>query len=459
MNSLNISNAVDVLTNVPDTMEARAQGVNAIAHALVSCFPRVAALSLKDLTLKAPNTGEFSGRIWPVFVNSTRTCFQLFRALTLPVSPSPEYTLELLARAWRCVTPQVLEHFTPMGTGGLVRVSYAHYTKHLLGPLNRLAKVTIISESERRLMIDVLRNGVLPCFAGQGDSMPDRLVSSTIALTFAACGLRANRDKIEKGVEIIGQASEVLAATVGQLHPVLEAMILEGIQDEIDQIARELQTTSMNKQNFDREAQMLSQYKKFQDFVNTKPKFKEKKTEKFISHYENTDADLNLDALYNAVTGENTSGDPMLETVLATEQRSRRAVEDFCVRLKKLFVVGIIAVMGHSALKEGVVGEEMVRKTFGNRERIFFFKWLARKKCHGSGGANWFDILTKSKVKVVLSFCVDPKPIKKSQIQEKIESQKMKGGMMAVALALNKSFPTAWSMLSAIGGSGDQQLP
>ncbi|XP_029307114.1 rapunzel 5 [Cottoperca gobio] len=344
-----------------------------------------------------------------------------------------------------------------------------------------------------------------------------------------------NRDKIEKGVEIMGQAAEVLAATVGQLHPILEAVFmasseilsnpdskearylteqfelvnrqLEGVQDEIDKIALELQKTSMNKQNFDREAQMLSQYEKFQDFVNAKPKFKEKKMEKFLSHYENTDADLNLDALYNAVIGESTSGDPILETVVTTEQRSRRAVEDFCARLKKLFVVGIIAVMGYSALKKGVVGEEMVKKwqgrmedvetkmkaavddctenfadqakldmelqlqknpgtvnqdftkslldslvkkydwvnwsirAFNNSERIFFFNWLAGKKCHGSGGTNWFDILTNSEIKVVVSFCVDPKPINKIQIQEQIESQKMTGNMMAVAQALNKSFP------------------
>ncbi|XP_026227063.1 rapunzel 5 [Anabas testudineus] len=343
-----------------------------------------------------------------------------------------------------------------------------------------------------------------------------------------------NRDKIEKGVEIMGQASEVLAATVGQLHPVLEAVFmasaellsnpegkearyltqqfelvnqkLEGIQDEIDKIALELQKTSMNKQNFDREAQMLSQYEKFQDFVNAKPKFREKKMEKFLSHYENTDGDLNLDALYNAVIGENTSGDPMLETVVATEKRSRRAVEDFCARLKKLFVVGIIAVMGHTALKEGAVGEEMVKKwqarmedvekrmkaavddctqnfaeqakldmeyevqkdhtvdqdfakslldelikkydwvnwsvrAFNDRERIFFFNWLAGKKYQGSGGVNWFDILTKNKIKVVISFCINPTPINKSQIQEQIERQKLKGNMMAVALALNKSFP------------------
>lgn len=347
--------------------------------------------------------------------------------------------------------------------------------------------------------------------------------------------LLQNRDKMEKGVEIMGQASEVLAATVGQLHPVLEAVFvasaellsnpdgkearymaqqfknvnqkLEGIQDTIDQIALELQRTSMNKQNFDREAQILSQYEKFQDFVNAKSKFKEIKMEKFISHYENTEGDLNLDAVYNAVIGSNTSGDPMLETVVATEQRSRRAVEDFCARLKKLFVVGIIAVMGYAALKEGAVGEEMVKKwqekmedvekrmkaavdectekfadqakldvehlvmenpgnvnkeftnslldllvkkydwvnwsirAFSERERLFFFNWLAGKKYHGSGGAQWFDILTNNSIKVVVSFCINPKPIDKHHIQEQIVGQKLKGNMMAVALSLRKSFP------------------
>ncbi|XP_019719182.1 uncharacterized protein LOC109512121 [Hippocampus comes] len=245
-----------------------------------------------------------------------------------------------------------------------------------------------------------------------------------------------NKDKIEKGVDIIGQASEVLAATVGQLHPILEAVFmasaeilsnpegkeavylsqkieqvnqkLVGIQTEIDQIALELQRASMNKQNVDREAHILGQYEKFQEFINTKPSMKEKKKDKFIKYYENTEADLNLEALYNAVTGENTAGDPMLDTVVTTEQRSRRAVEDFCARLKKLFVVGLIAVMGYAALKEG---------------------------------ANWFELTTDNKIRVVVSFCVDPQPIDKTRIYEQIEQQRLKGNMMAVALTLNRCFP------------------
>lgn len=344
-----------------------------------------------------------------------------------------------------------------------------------------------------------------------------------------------NRDKIEKGVEIMGQAAEVLASTVGQLHPILEAVFmasaellsnpegnearylsqqidlvnqkLVGVEAGIDKIVLAIQRMSVNTQNFDREAQIISQYDKFQDFINANPKFKKTKMERFLNHYEHTDGDLNLDALYNAVTGKNTSGDPMLEIVVSTEQRSRRAVEDFCAGLKKLFVMGLISVMGHAALKDGVVGEEIVRnwqgrmedieermkaavddclenfaaqakqdmeqqlqenpgtvapeftkslldslvqkydwvnwsvRAFNNRERIFFFNWLAGKKCHGSGGAHWFDILTKNKIKVVVSFCVNPQPIDKRLICEQIEQQRLSGNMMAVALALKKTFP------------------
>ena len=218
-----------------------------------------------------------------------------------------------------------------------------------------------------------------------------------------------NKDKIERGVEVMGQVSEVLASTVGQLHPILEAVFrasaeilgnpegkearymteqfekvhlkLEGLQDEVEQIGRELQRCSMNKQNFDREAQMLSQYEKFQDFINAKPKFKAKKKEKFLSHYENTDGDLNLDALYNAVTGKDITGTPMLETVVSVEARGRRAVEDFCARLKKLFVVGIFAIMGHAALKEGVVDQEMVRKWQERMEEVETLMKAAVDEC------------------------------------------------------------------------------
>ncbi|XP_077455064.1 rapunzel 5 isoform X1 [Stigmatopora argus] len=349
--------------------------------------------------------------------------------------------------------------------------------------------------------------------------------------------LADNRDKIEKGLEVMGQASEVLATTVGQLHPILEAVFLacgeilgnpDGkeaaylgrkmeevdrhlavVRGDMGRLALEQCKTSMNKQNFEREAHMLGQYDKFQEFLNAKPALREKKKDKFLKYYENTEGDLNLEALYNAVTGECADGRPLLDTVVETEQRSRRAVEDFCARLKKLLVLGLIAALGYAALKEGGAGaqaaalerwqertgdaerrmkeavehcattfadqakldlEEALKggecavsreltdallaslaakydwvrwsvRAFNSRERIFFYNWLAGRKFHGSGGANWFEVPTGNRAKVVVSFCVDPPPVDKTLIYEQIEAQRLKGNMMAVALELNRLFP------------------
>ncbi|XP_071763232.2 protein rapunzel-like [Centroberyx gerrardi] len=82
-------------------------------------------------------------------------------------------------------------------------------------------------------------------------------------------------------------------------------------------------------------------------------------------------------------------------------------------------------------------------RVFNDRERTFFFNWFAEKTYHGcAGGVNCFDVLTNSNIKVVVSFCVDPKPFDKSQIQQKIEKQKLKGDMKLVAQSLRRSFPS-----------------
>ncbi|XP_018601129.1 protein rapunzel-like [Scleropages formosus] len=360
--------------------------------------------------------------------------------------------------------------------------------------------------------------------------------------------LLENKNKIEKGVEMIGEGCEVLATSVGKFHPFLEAVFmataqllrdpgstesrylteqfqkldrkLATVKDEVDSIARELQRTSMNKQNFDCEAQIISQYEKFQDFLSAQPDFREKKKEKFLSHFECTGGDLNLDTLYNAITS--TEREPILETVLETEQKSRRAVEAFCSALKKLFVMGIIAIMGQAALEQGLRREAPVEGTLAGDalvEEALVNKWkermedverrmkaavdyctenfasqakddmerqllekedsdgeqfieplltflstkydwvswsirvvshsglrlwnrLAGKEYHGSNGSgNVFEVPTKGKITVFVSFSVQPTPIDKELIKEQIESQQLRGKMSDVALTLGGGLP------------------
>ncbi|XP_071376151.1 uncharacterized protein [Centroberyx affinis] len=326
-------------------------------------------------------------------------------------------------------------------------------------------------------------------------------------------------------------AFEVLAATVGQLHPVLEAAIetiaeivknpdenlteqfnlvnqkLEGIQDELDTMGLELQISLMNIQNSDHEFQILNQYERFQDFAND-PHNKEKR-EKFLSYYEKKQQDFHLECYYNDITGKTNSEGPMLEKRAIIVQGNRRAVEYFCGKVMEIFVKGIIVVVCYAIQKDREKGDNVWKKwqermedvkkhvkaavgectekfavhaerdmerelqkkpgsvdldftkslldflvkkydwvnwsirVFNDRERTFFVNLFAEKTYHGcAGGANCFDVLTNSNIKVVFSFCVDPKPFNKSQIQEEIEKQKLKGDMKHVAQSLRRSFPS-----------------
>ena len=159
-----------------------------ISETLTTCFPVVATAQLNSLD---PNTGgsdRFSGNLWPVFVNRTRRCYPLFRALAFPVEPAPAYLLETLAQGWRLATSVL--HRLPASAGPSLHVGKEHYELYFAAPLRRLRSWGVITPREELDMLEVLQRGMVPCFAGPGDSAPDRVVSATTALAFAACGLR-----------------------------------------------------------------------------------------------------------------------------------------------------------------------------------------------------------------------------------------------------------------------------
>ncbi|XP_053467966.1 uncharacterized protein LOC128599926 [Ictalurus furcatus] len=351
-------------------------------------------------------------------------------------------------------------------------------------------------------------------------------------MTGVAEWILENKDKIEKGVEILGKGCEILAVTVGQFNPILEAVFmvsaellgnpegneakyladqfesvnqkLEKVQGEIEKTQLVLQRSSLNMENFTFYAQIINQYEMFKYIFTAKPKFKKLKINEFLEFFEEYEGEKNLDCLYDAFTGKNSSGDAMLDTILATEQRSRRAVEEFCASMKKVFVVGIVALMGYAALKEGTVEEDMVKKWQDRMEevekrmkaavdecvdnfpaqaktdinqklterqssvdpeftkfildalvkkydwvswsvRVFkdddskLGKFLFGKRRHVNGGDNYLDFLCNNKIRIVVSFSADPKPLNKSQIKDQIEEEK--GDMKSMAESLCRSFP------------------
>ncbi|KAF0023413.1 hypothetical protein F2P81_024043 [Scophthalmus maximus] len=99
---LRVSPVGETMLEVPDRMEVRNGDPEAIAEAMVSCFPRVSVSALCELTLKAPDPSALRSDpriLWPVFVNPTRACYRLYKSVALPVAPNPAYALEILARS------------------------------------------------------------------------------------------------------------------------------------------------------------------------------------------------------------------------------------------------------------------------------------------------------------------------------------------------------------------------
>ncbi|XP_047664390.1 uncharacterized protein LOC113649736 [Tachysurus fulvidraco] len=347
-------------------------------------------------------------------------------------------------------------------------------------------------------------------------------------MSFVTDWIMENSDKIEKGVEILGKGCEILAATVGQFNPILEAVFkfsakllsnpeskeakylgeqfvkvnqkLEKIQGEIKNIELVIQRSSVNTQNFKFQANIISQYEYFKYIFTAKPEFKKLKRDEFLIYFEEFEGEKNLECLYDAIMKES-----MLDIIVKTEQRSRRAVEEFCASLKKLFVVGIISLMGYAALKDDTVDEKMQKKWLDRMEdvekrmkaavdecvnnfakqaksdidemlrgkqssvnpeftkfllealvekyywvswsvRVFntddckLVKFLFGKKHHINDGVdNYFEHLCGNKIRVVVSFTADPKPLDKNQIKDQIEKEK--GGVESMAESLSRSFP------------------
>ncbi|XP_047216744.1 protein rapunzel-like isoform X2 [Girardinichthys multiradiatus] len=202
------------------------------------------------------------------------------------------------------------------------------------------------------------------------------------------------KDMVETVMEVFEKGAEVVASIAGDLFPVFaiaapivklaldnveskEAAFMKDqfqkVRDQLDVVSEELQRINdeikksrVDAVYFSVEENMTNQFRKYMDILNTKPKFRDVKKKLFLDHFVKTGGDKNLNTLYNAVTGETFSGEPILEIIQNYEEKSRRPMEDFCARLKNLFCVGLIALLGHAALK-GYNEEEALLKEWGEK--------------------------------------------------------------------------------------------
>ncbi|XP_062394795.1 rapunzel 5 isoform X2 [Sardina pilchardus] len=197
------------------------------------------------------------------------------------------------------------------------------------------------------------------------------------------------KNVVETVMDVFEQGAEVVASIAGDLFPVfaIAAPIvrlaldnveskeaeymkeqfqkvrdrLEVASEDVQRINEEIKKSAADAAYFSVEENLTNQFRKYMDILNAKPKFREVKKKLFLEHFSKTGGDKNLITLFGAVTGDNFSGESVLEITLNYEQKNRRTVEDFCARLKKLFCIGLIALMGYNALKGGDDEEDLLR--------------------------------------------------------------------------------------------------
>lgn len=339
------------------------------------------------------------------------------------------------------------------------------------------------------------------------------------------------KNMVENVMEVFEQGAEVVASIAGDLFPVFaiaapivklaldnvesrEATFmkeqfqkvrerLDVVSEEIQRINDEIKKSGVDAAYFSVEENITNQFRKYMDILNAKPKFREVKKKLFLEHFAKTGGDKNLNTLYNAVTGDNFSGESVLEITLNYEEKSRRAMEDFCARLKKLFCIGLIALLGHAALKEYGEEEELL-KDWGEKMKAVQAKMMAviedcivsfpkqaeldarrlvrdqghlsnqqladalieklkkkydwvgwsvrifrspsglfanKKDFHCPTGKNRFNVESSDeKLNIVVSYSSSPEPVDANHIQQLIESQK-KISMVSVAELLFEKLP------------------
>ncbi|CAB1334381.1 unnamed protein product [Coregonus sp. 'balchen'] len=226
------------------------------------------------------------------------------------------------------------------------------------------------------------------------------------------------------------------------------------------------------------------------DIWEAKPQFQEVKKRMFLEHFSKTGGEKNL---YDALMGTNSFQESILEVVQRYEARNRRIPEDFCVRMKELFCLGLIALLGHCALTKGpdeeqetihdwsskieeveskmkacievcvaafseqacldaqrLLQEKEERNLQDTAQEVQEFltrkydwvscyrNWRAGDHFQHMAGQNWFEVLQVNDTNLVVSYSTSPQPVPRDCIRQLMEGPGKKGGAQAVVEVLEK---------------------
>lgn len=148
--------------------------------------------------------------------------------------------------------------------------------------------------------------------------------------------------------------------------------------DELSQQNRntlaQIERETLDGQYCQVEENLKNQFRKFMELVEARQEHRERKKVDFEKSYSNDLGDQNLHTLYDGVVGKpKLFSKPILEVYLRHSQGNRNTMERLCTRLTYLFCIGLIALMGYSAIigdDEESLSEEWAEKMEHVQEKM-----------------------------------------------------------------------------------------
>lgn len=190
-----------------------------------------------------------------------------------------------------------------------------------------------------------------------------------------------DRAKLKQGVVTALKCLSTVVSAAAVVNPIfgvagsLIRVVLNHIDDEdIRKLKREFQSVNqrldqlsqMNRNTLAEikrqvtivqlspvEANLKNQFRMFMKIMEAKLEDRDKRKEDFVDSYGNDNGDQNLHTLYDSVVGKSkVFGRPVLEVYLEHSGGDRQTMENLCTQLIYLFCIGLIALMGYTAIIE-----------------------------------------------------------------------------------------------------------
>ncbi|XP_064207378.1 protein rapunzel isoform X2 [Anguilla rostrata] len=211
-----------------------------------------------------------------------------------------------------------------------------------------------------------------------------------------------DRDKLKRGLVKVLECVATISSAATVVNPIfgvagsLIRVVLHHVDDEdiktlkrefgsvnraLDEISlqnrnalQQIKKETLDGQYSQVEANLRNQFRKFMAIVEARPDNRNGKIEAFKESYADDLGDQNLYTLYEGVMGKpKLFSKPILEVYMKHSYGDRQVMDRLCTRLTYLFCIGLIALMGYTALMEDDeegIAEEWAAKMEDVQERM-----------------------------------------------------------------------------------------